>query len=259
MSLLRIQGLSLQFGGIKVLRQVDCQIDAGSICGLIGPNGAGKTSLFNCITGSYTPDAGSVLLTLQNDTATDLVRTAPHRLAGLGVARTFQHPILDAAATALQNVLWGGHIRLPRHPLSPIYKPPAVRRAEAELSAAADAVMDELGLTRWRAAPAGSLPYAVQKKLELARALLIRPRLLLLDEPAGGLAQGEVDELEASLRSVRDRHGIAILLVEHHMGLVSRLTDKVVALVEGQVVVEGTVAAVQRHPVILEAYLGLAA
>lgn len=256
---MRVEGVSLRFGGHAVLHDVSFEVQAGTICGLVGPNGAGKTSLFNCVTGSYVPYEGRVQLAVPPAGMLDLLQLLPHRLAAIGVARTFQHPTLDPAASALDNALCGGHVHLRGNLLSLALSLPTVRADETLLRHKAEAIMEELGLSRWSHVPAGDLPYGLQKKVELARALLSQPRLLLLDEPAGGLPHGEVDELVALLRRVREQFELTMVLVEHHMGLISKLTDKVVVLVEGKVVLQGSAAEVQRHPVVVEAYLGAAA
>ena len=256
---LRVEGVSLRFGGHTVLHDVSFEVKAGTICGLVGPNGAGKTSLFNCVTGSYVPYEGRVQLAVPPDGMLDLLQLLPHRLAAIGVARTFQHPTLDPAASALDNALCGGHVHLRGNLLSLALSLPTVRADETLLRHKAETIMEELGLSRWSHVPAGDLPYGLQKKVELARALLSQPRLLLLDEPAGGLPHGEVDELVALLRRVREQFELTMVLVEHHRGLISKLTDKVVVLVEGKVVLQGSAAEVQRHPVVVEAYLGAAA
>ena len=241
-----------------MLDEVSFDVEADTICGLVGPNGAGKTSLFNCITGAYAADAGSAYLDVAAGGAPiELLRLPSHRLAGLGVARTFQSPTLDPEASALDNTLCGGHAHVRGNPLSLAFGLPSTRREEAALHARARQTLDELGLSRWSHLPAGDLPYAIQKKVELARALLSNPRVLLLDEPAGGLPQGEVDELAALLRRLRQAFGLTLLLVEHHMGLIAKLTDKVVVMVEGRVVLEGVAADVQKHPLVIEAYLGV--
>lgn len=256
---LRVDGVSLRFGGHAVLHDVSFDVEGGTICGLVGPNGAGKTSLFNCITGSYVPHQGKVHFDVPPAGMRDLLRLQPHQLAAIGVARTFQHPTLDPGASALDNALCGGHAHLRGKAFSLALGLRSVRSDEALLRRHAEAIMDELDLARWALVPAGDLPYGLQKKVELARALLSRPRLLLLDEPAGGLAHGEVDELSALLRKLREQFDLTMVLVEHHMGLVSRLTDKVVVLVEGRVVLQGSAAEIQKHPIVVEAYLGAAA
>ncbi len=254
-----IERVGLRFGGHTVLHDVSFDVQAGTICGLVGPNGAGKTSLFNCITGSYVPHQGEVRFDVPCVGARDVLRMPPHRLAAIGIARTFQHPTLDPAASALDNALCGGHVHLRGNALSLALGLPSVRNDEALLRRRAEAVMDELGLSRWAGIPAGNLPYALQKRVELARALLSQPRLLLLDEPAGGLPHGEVDELGVLLRKLRERFELTVVLVEHHMGMISKITDKVVVLVEGRVVLQGSAAEVRKHPVVVEAYLGAAA
>jgi branched-chain amino acid transport system ATP-binding protein len=252
--LLDVRGLSLTFGGLRALDGVDLTVAAGEICGLVGPNGAGKTSLFNCVSGLYRPTAGTVLVD-----GTDALRTAPHRLAGLGLARTFQHPVLQPDATVLANVLLGGHNRLPARLAGYPVRWPSARRAERELAAEARETLDWLGIAERVGEPAGALPYGVMKRVELARALLAHPRLLLLDELASGLVHEEVHALGEVIRRLRSEREISVLLVEHHMGLVASICDKVVVLVQGRKVAEGSAAEIQRDPVVVEAYLGSAA
>ncbi|MBC7702490.1 MAG: ABC transporter ATP-binding protein [Rhodoferax sp.] len=256
---LRVDGISLRFGGHTVLDNVGFDVEAGTICGLVGPNGAGKTSLFNCITGSYVPHQGVACFDVPNSGVQDLLKLPPHRLAAIGVARTFQHPTLDPAASALDNALCGGHVHLRGNWLTLGLGLQSVRRDELRLRAQTEEILDQLDLSQWAKVPACDLPYGLQKKVELARALMTRPRLLLLDEPAGGLPNGEVAELGALLRKLREQFKLTIVLVEHHMGLISSITDKVVVLVEGKVVLQGSAAEIQKHPIVIEAYLGAAA
>jgi branched-chain amino acid transport system ATP-binding protein len=252
--LLDVRGLSLRFGGLRALDEVDLTVAGGEICGLVGPNGAGKTSLFNCVSGLYRPSAGTVRID-----GVDALRTAPHRLAALGVARTFQHPVLRPDASVLDNVLLGGHCRLPARLPAYAVRWPGVRRAERELAAEARETLGWLGIDELAEHEAGSLPYGAMKRVELARALLAHPRLLLLDELASGLVHQEVDTLGEVIRQLRAERGISVLLVEHHMGLVAAICDKVVVLVQGRKVAEGSAAEIQRDPVVVEAYLGSAA
>ena len=252
--LLDVRGLSLTFGGLRALDGVDLTVAGGEICGLVGPNGAGKTSLFNCVSGLYRPSAGTVLVD-----GTDVLRTAPHRLAGLGLARTFQHPVLQPDATVLANVLLGGHTRLPARLVGYAVRWPGARRAERELAAEARETLGWLGIAELAGEPAGSLPYGAMKRVELARALLAHPRLLLLDELASGLVHEEVHALGEVIRRLRSEREVSVLLVEHHMGLVAAICDKVVVLVQGRKVAEGSAAEIQRDPVVVEAYLGSAA
>ena len=252
--LLDVRGLGLTFGGLRALDGVDLTVAAGEICGLVGPNGAGKTSLFNCVSGLYRPSAGTVLVD-----GTAVLRTAPHRLARLGVARTFQQPVLQPDATVLANVLLGGHARLPARLAGYAVRWPGARRAERALAAEARETLGWLGIADLAGEPAGALPYGAMKRVELARALLAHPRLLLLDELASGLVHEEVHALGEVIRRLRSERDISVLLVEHHMGLVAAICDKVVVLVQGRKVAEGSAAEIQRDPVVVEAYLGSAA
>ena len=253
-ALLDVRGLSLTFGGLRALDGVDLTVAAGEICGLVGPNGAGKTSLFNCVSGLYRPSAGTVVVD-----GVEVLRTAPHRLAGLGVARTFQHPVLQPDATVLANVLLGGHSRLRARLGGYAVRWPTARRAERELAAEAREVLDWLGIADLAGSPAGNLPYGAMKRVELARALLAHPRLLLLDELASGLVHEEVHALGEVIRRLRSERDVSVLLVEHHMGLVAAICDKVVVLVQGRKVAEGSAAQIRADPVVVEAYLGSAA
>jgi branched-chain amino acid transport system ATP-binding protein len=253
-ALLTVRSLHLSFGGLRVLDGVDLDVDEGSIVGLVGPNGAGKTSLFNCVCGLYRPDSGSVRL--GDD---DLLGRPPHALASLGVGRTFQHPSLLPDASVLENVLVGGHCRLSIGAVAAALRLPRARRAEAALRDRATERLADLGIADLAAERAGALPYGTQKRVELARSLLSEPRLLLLDEPAAGLPHGEVDELAELVLALRAEHGLTVLLVEHHMGLVRSVTDRVFVLVEGHNIVDGPAADVQRDPAVVAAYLGGAA
>jgi len=252
--LLRIDSLTLFFGGLRVLDRISLTVPQGIVCGLVGPNGAGKTSLFNCVNGLYRPNSGRILIA-----GTDTLEVPPHRLAALGLARTFQHAWLDPAATVLDNVLVGGHTRIRGGPFSLALRLPLVRRDEARLGRRALDLLEYLDLGYAADRLAGSLPFATAKRVEIARALLAEPRLLMLDEPASGVTHAEVDALAGMIQRMRAELGLTILLVEHHMGLVSAVTDRVVALVEGRKVAEGTAAQVREHPTVVEAYLGMVA
>jgi branched-chain amino acid transport system ATP-binding protein len=252
--LLRIHDLSLTFGGLRVLDEITMSVPRGVVCGLVGPNGAGKTSLFNCVSGLYRPDSGQILIA-----GADALALAPYQLPGLGLARTFQQAWLDPEATVLDNVLVGGHTRVRGGAFSLALRLPFVRRDEARLRRRALELLEYVDLAHAANRPAGTLPFGPAKRVEIARALLAEPRLLMLDEPASGVGPADVDSLADLVRRLRAELGLTILLVEHHMGMVSAVTDTVVALVEGRKIAEGTAAQVREHPTLIQAYLGTAA
>ncbi len=251
--LLAVRDVVVRFGGIVALDGVSFDLPAGRILGLIGPNGAGKTTLFNCLSRLYTPASGDV----QFEGASILGRP-PHRIAEIGIGRTFQNLALFRGLTVLENVLVGGHTRTRSDFFSDALGLPGVRRQDQDLARWAGEVIDYLGLGEVARRPVMGLPFGTQKRVELARALVMRPKLLLLDEPAGGLNHEEVADLGRLIRQIRDDHGITVLLVEHHMGLVMSVSDIVVALDFGRKIAEGPPAAVQRDEAVIRAYLGTA-
>ena len=251
MSFFKVENLSIQFGGVKAVTNVSFEVQQGEVFTIIGPNGAGKTTIFNLISLIYPPTSGRITFE-----GREITGMTPHRVANLGIARTFQNIELFEHASVLQNLLIGRHNHTATKLWQELLFLPSVRRAEIEHREAVEKVIDFLDLQHHRDSRVAGLPYGVRKVVELGRALCIGPKLLLLDEPSSGLNPEETDDMAFWIEDIKKDLGVTVLMVEHNMSLVSRVSDRVLALAQGEMLSIGTSREVQSDPKVIEAYLG---
>ena len=251
MSLLVADNIAVSFGGVKAVQDVSFAVEVGEVFSIVGPNGAGKTTIFNLISRIYDVDHGSIVFD-----GLDITKVPTHAIAERGIARTFQNTELFEQETVLKNMLIGCHIHRRSHLLSELFFLPSVKQQELQLRRAVEDVIDLLDLQSYRDVVIGELPYGVRKMVEVARALCLQPKLLLLDEPSSGLNPEETEDLSFWLEDINEELGITVIMVEHDMNLVTLASDRILAMADGRTIAIGEPQAVQAHPEVLRAYFG---
>jgi branched-chain amino acid transport system ATP-binding protein len=252
MGILKLSGITMKFGGVVAVNNLNIDVEKGNIEALIGPNGAGKTTAFNTITGVYTPTEGSVYF---NDE--EITGIAPDKITKKGIARTFQNIRLFKNLSVLDNILIANHLHIKSNFLSSTLRMPWSRAEEKYMKKKSEMLLEKLGLLSINNEKAHSLPYGEQRKLEIARALATDAKLLLLDEPAAGMNPNETEKLAEFIRTIRDEFNLTILMIEHHMDLVMEISEKIYVLDFGHLIAEGTAEQVKNDPKVIEAYLGV--
>jgi len=249
--ILKVESLSMRFGGLLAVNNVALSVKEKQVVSMIGPNGAGKTTVFNCLTGFYKPTAGSIQLN------GEAIEGLPgHKIAGKGVVRTFQNVRLFKEMTAVENLLIAQHRHLNTNFLSGLFKTPAFRRSEREAMEYAEFWLDKVNLKEFANRPAGTLAYGQQRRLEIARCMMTRPKILMLDEPAAGLNPRETDDLKALIGTLREEHDVTVLLIEHDMKLVMSISDHIFVINQGTPLANGTPEQIRDNPEVIKAYLG---
>lgn len=255
--MLKIKNLTMKFGGVVACSKFNAEIDKGQIVGLIGPNGAGKTTIFNVITGVYRPEEGQITFSPEKNQEYELIGLSPDQIAKLGVCRTFQNIRLFNDLSVLENVFIGNHLRLKSNVLSTVLRVPSYRAEEKRLYEKSLYLLGKIGLQDVKDEKAHSLPYGMQRRLEIARALATGPKLLLLDEPAAGMNPQETEELVGFIREIKTEFDLTIFLIEHHMDVIMEISEEIYVLDHGVLIARGDPGEIQRHERVIEAYLGV--